>query len=252
MDIKIKIVAAIAPFAIAATVGSTMAYPAYTDYTTKQATVEEKKHEEEELQGKLAGKSKLLSEKKLMEESLEKLRSSIPKKPELELLNIDMEKMCREAGMDMVTFKEADKEQLKAAGMEEDPSSQLTSAQLLKNKIKGQAKTATAASVNGGQGSTATGAAAASATPDTGLSHVTIAVKCIGDYASLMDLVRKMETYQRVIGIAELKTSIPKKANIDKNKKAELPDENGFSETEDQGDFRRLNVQFLLTAYYLP
>jgi Tfp pilus assembly protein PilO len=251
MDIKIKALLAIAPFAIAGTVGGTMAYPAYQDYSAKQTTLEEKKHEEEELQTKLAGKAKLLNEKKEMEAALEKLRGSIPKKPDLELLNIDLEKMCTESGMDLVSFKEADKEQLKSLG-EEDPSAGKTSAQLLKDKIKGTAKTATAASANGGEGSAGSGKKGASATPDTGLSKVVASVKCIGDYAGLMDLVRKMETYQRVITISELKTGVPKKVAADKNKKVELPDDGSLSDTEEAGDYRRLNVSFLVTTYYLP
>jgi hypothetical protein len=251
MDIKIKALAAIAPFAIAITVGSTLAYPAYQEYTVKQTTADEKKAEEEGLQQKLAGRTKLLSEKKLMEDSLQKLRGSIPKKPELELLNIDLEKMCQESGVDLVSFKEADHEQTK--NLEDDPSKQLTSAQLLKNKVKGQAKTAAAASSNGGAGATANGTGTAVAgAGDTGLSKVILAVKCIGDYASIEDLVHKLETYQRVVAITELKTGIPKKVEAEKHKKLELPDDSTVAETEALGDYKRLNASFLLTTYYLP
>lgn len=249
MDIKIKALIAIAPFGLSIAVGSTMAYPSYEEYNTKTQQVEEKKKEEEELQTKLAGRTKLLNDKKVMEAALEKLRSSIPKKPEQELLNIDLERMCEESGVDLVSIKDAEKEQLK--GLDEDPSTQKTSAQLLKDKVKGQAQKAGAASVNGGQGSagSAGAAKAAGGAGDTGLSKVILSVRCIGDYASLQELVKRLETYQRVVAITELKAGVPKKSDA---KKVELPDDGFAAETEQLGDYKRLNISFLLTAYYLP
>jgi hypothetical protein len=262
MNFKIKILVAVAPILIGVTVGATMAYPAYQDYTAKQQQVEEKKTEEEGLATKLAGKSKLMKDKKLMEEALEKLRSSIPKEAEMELLNIDLERMCDESGVDLVSLRDADKEDFKKAGMEEMPTEQ-TSAQLLKNKIKGGAKTAGAASAQTGAGAASTGTggaaakgnAAASAAPDTGLQKISLAVRCIGDYPSLMALVRKLETYQRVVAITSLKTSVPKKETNKETKgkgKIELPDDAPPTENDEQGDYHRLNISFLLTAYYLP
>jgi Tfp pilus assembly protein PilO len=259
MDLKTKAVVAVLPFIGAIGVGASLAMPAYNDYTTKQQTVDEKKAEEEQLAEKLKGKTKLLSDKKLLEADVEKLRGSVPKKPDLEILNIDLEKMCRESNLDLISFKEAGKDQLKAAGMDEDPSQGQTSAQLLKNKIKAGARNAGGAAGSSTPGGGSGGAAgskkdkdAASASTDTGLSKVTMSVKCIGDYAALMEFVKKMETYQRVLAISELKASVPRKLNIDKNKKLELPDDAPATESEEQGDWRQLNISFLLTAYYLP
>lgn len=256
MNSKIKIVVAILPIIIAGTVGGTMAYPAYNDYTAKQAQLEEKKTEEQGLSQKLAGKTKLLKDKKMMEESLEKLRSSIPKKPDLELLNIDVEKMCEESGIDLVSFKDAEKDDFKKAGVE-DPNSAPSAAQTaLKNSVKAGVKAATAASSTTGAGAASTGvggASGASGNTDTGLQKITLAVKCIGDYPSLMALTRKLETYQRVVAISSVKTSVPKKEQKnDSKKKLELPDDQPPGEGDEQGDYHRLNISFLLTSYYLP
>lgn len=260
MNAKIKIALAIVPVLIAATVGATMAYPAYQDYTAKQQQVEEKKTEEEGLAAKLAGKSKLMKDKKLMEESLEKLRSSIPKKPEMELLNIDVERMCNESNIDLISLKDAEKDDFKKGGVEDPAATEaLAASQALKNKIKGGVKAATAASSTTGAGAASTGVggtaatAGASGNTDTGLQKITLAVKCIGDYPSLMSLVRKLETYQRVVAISSVKTSVPKKENkTETKKKVELPDDQPPGESDEQGDYHRLNISFLLTSYYLP
>lgn len=267
MDIKVKALLAIAPFGIAIAAGVCLTMPAFEEYNTKSATVDEKKHEQEELVTKLNGKAKLTREKVQIEASVAKLRNNVPKKPDIELLNIDLEKMCDESGLDLVSVGEPDKETLKKAGLEEDANQQ-TSAQGLKKGLKTMVGTAQGASAaTGAAASSAAGAAAVSATstapgaagagakkaaPDTGLARVVVRVRAIGDYAGLTDLVKKLETYERVVTISELKATLPKAEKVDKDKRVELPDETPPQEGDAQGDWRRMNCTFLLTAYYLP
>lgn len=256
MDIKIKALIAIAPFGIAIAVGAVLAMPAYNDYSAKNEQTDGKKVELEELQAKLVNKSKVQKEKLDIEQSILALRSSVPKKPQLELLNLDIDKMCTESGIDLIAFKEPDKETLTKAGLLDDGAA----ASAAKDRLKGAVRTAQAASagqaaaVAGTPG--AAGAAKAGATPETGLAKITVQVKGIGDYAGLTQLVKKLETYQRVVAISELKASVPKQIKIDADtksvKKAELPDEMAPTESDPQGDYKKLNISFLLTAYYLP
>ena len=249
MDIKVKIAAVLGLFVVAGGVGFSLAWPAYEEWTAKASQLEEKKNEESTLDTKLANSAKIQREKQETEAAIEALRGAIPKKPELEILNIDLEKMCKESNVDLVAFKEADTQTLKDAGLDDDTIKMKTSAQALKDKIKGKVGTAQAASSGG--------AAQAKKDKDdntgTGLSKLILSVKCIGDYADIMKLIRRMETYQRVVAITEVKASIPKLVKAEKGKKLELPDiDQQPSETEEQGDYHRLNCSLLLTAYYLP
>ncbi len=264
MNVKLKIVVAILPFGMAAAIGASLAAPAYDEYTLKAEQVAAKKAEQEDMSAKLAGQAKLQKQKKEIEASVAILRENVPKKPELEILNIDIEKMCTESNLDMVAFGEPNKEALKKAGLDEEEN-----AANAKKKIQAAAKTAGAAAATSGAAVTAaagsatpaaarTGAAAVKTngltTADAGLAKVTVQVKCIGDYAGLMDMVKKLETYQRVVTVSSLKATLPKKVTKegDKEKHPELPDENALTEADVQGDWKKMNISFLLTAYYLP
>jgi Tfp pilus assembly protein PilO len=257
MDIKIKALLAIAPFGIAVAVGTSLAMPAYNDYIAKSDQVDAKKTEQEQLQAKLSGKAKLQRDKAEIEKAVEGLRGSVPKKPELEILNMDLERMCDESGMDMVAFKEPDKEVLNKAGLDEQPENPR---EVAKNKIKAAARGAAAAAGTSGPdtgagaspAAKAAAAKAAAAQPDAGLAKVIIQVKCIGDYNGMEQLVKKLETYQRVVAVTQLKATVPKREKVDKEKKAELPDDGAPTDQDEQGDWKRMNVSFLLTAYYLP
>lgn len=262
MNFKIKILVAILPFGAAAAIGSALAMPAYDEYTAKAELVAGKKHEQEDLLTKLAGQAKLQKQKKETEASLLNLRENVPKKPELEILTIDVEKMCKESNLDLIAIIDPDKTLLKKAGLDEEEN-----AANIKKKAAALAKTAAAAGAAsgaavadaaGGAAPSTTAKATSLSTADVGLANVTVQVKCIGDYVGLMDLVRKLETYQRVVTVSSLKAQLPKlpsnETAKDKTEKTvtELPDDGPLTEADVQGDHKKMNMSFLLTAYYLP
>jgi Tfp pilus assembly protein PilO len=251
MDVRTKAIVCVLPFAIAGYLGFALAAPAITTWQEKSATLEAKKKEEEELKTKLLARAKLQKEKKEIETSIDSLRGAVPKKPELELLNIDLEKMATESGMEVISFKEPDGETLKKAGIEdkapEAPSMQ-KGKEAMANKVK-----AAMAPVTGpaGAAAKAAGGATASADPDAGLAKVTMQVKVMGDYLGLMELVKKLETYQKVVAISSLEFHVPKKQETKKGV-IELPDDVAPKEDDIQGNAKELQITFLLTSYYLP
>lgn len=255
MDVKIKAVLAILPFGIAIAVGSSLAYPAYTDFTAKAQQVDDKKKEQDELQTKLTARARIQKEKVEMERDISALRDSVPKKAEVEMLNIDLEKMCVESGVDLVSFRSPTSEELKKSGAADPPPESAGT-----NMSKGKAALAnkvkdTLAPVSGAAGAAAAAASGAkpkiSSSPDAGLSKFNMQIKVIGDYAGIMQLAKKLESYQRVIAIADLQTSVPKK-EANTASKGELPDDAVPTESDEVGDYHRLNGTFMITAYYLP
>lgn len=256
MDIKIKAVLAIVPFGAAVAIAMTMAMPAWDEYSNKVTQVEGKKSEQEQLQTKLNGKTKLQREKKLIEDQLAMLKDNIPSKPDLQILNLDLEKMCNEAGLDLIAFKEADKEALKKAGIASESEEVTDNQNSLKKQVKGNIAKATAGTTGGNPGTPGAKKDKDKEVPDAGLKKVYVEVKAIGDYAGLLQLARKLETYQRVVQITEVRATIPGKAKNAATKDLfttrELPDDNVPAEGDLQGDHKRLNLGFLLAAYYQP
>ncbi len=253
MDFRTKALLCLFPFMLAAYLGFSLAAPAVQTSQEKQQAVDDKNHELEELKGKLGAKVKVQKEKLALEGDLLRLRESVPKTPELELLNIDLEKMCLDSGMDIIVFKQAEDEDLKKLGESKGaPASEDNFAgrsKGLKDKVKNAMAPVTgpkAGKKGKGKGKDEEGPGGEA---DAGLSKVTMLVKAIGDYPGLMELMNKIETYQRVVAVDYLESSVPKK-EVDKGN--ELPDDKPPSEGETQGNCKRLNITMLLTAYYLP
>jgi Tfp pilus assembly protein PilO len=269
MDIKIKILACVAPFGIAAAVGFTLLQPAVTEFQDKDSNVKTKLEEKSDLERKLANRGKIQKEKKDLEDAIAALRGSVPKKPELDILNIDLEKMALDSGMDLVAIKQPGKDELKKAGLDDESGSGSNiskNKEALANKVKAAAApAAAAASAAGAAVGNAAGAAAKAAkgkvakepsvAPDGGLLKTTLQVKLIGSYKHLMSFTQKLERYQRVVAISDMHVTMPKAESATastSSKGAALPEESDLKETEMPGDANRLNVSLMLTTYYLP
>lgn len=267
MDVKTKGAIAAVPFLIAGAVGFSLAYPAYNEYATKAITVEEKKTEVADLDTKLVNRNKVATEKRELDSTIITLRASVPKSPDLELLNLDIEKMALDSGLEIIAFKEADKDQKKRAGVEEPPPGSNISQgkDKLAERVKSTVGVAGAAAAGAGAAvAGAAGAAAgvpakpgdppakASVPPDAGLLKALLQVKLIGDYKGLMAFTHKLETYQRVVAISEIKSVIPKLVKDAKKGAAELQDETEPGDEDSLGNPNQLNISLVLTAYYLP
>lgn len=251
MDVKTKILICVLPILGAAGIGFGLVMPAYEEFSLKAKAVDDKKTEHQDLQAKLADRAKIQREMKDLNASVDQLRAAVPKKPELEILNIDLEKMCNESGMDMISFTEPDVETLKKAGLitkEEAVGSNFTKGKAaLTDRVNKTLATGTTAVAGATTAPKKLGAGA-----DAGLAKITVQVKAIGDYAGAESLIRKLESYKRVVAISEIKTWVPKREDKGGKAKAELPDDTPPKDDDVQGDWKKLWVSFLLTAYYLP
>lgn len=252
MDVKLKALLAIVPFGIAVAVSSSLAYPAYSDFAAKAQQVEDKKKEQDDLKTKLAARARIIKEQKEIETSIAALRDSVPKQADVEMLNIDLEKMCTESDVELVSFRSASQEELKKAGLEEKPEAAGSNMTKGKAALASKVKDAMAPVTGGAaKGAGAGSMPKTSNSTDSGLSKFNMQVKVVGDYAGIMKLAKKLESYQRVVAISELVTSVPKKTKTDKET-GELQDDAVPAESDDLGDYHKLNGSILLTAYYLP
>lgn len=237
MSPTIKIVIVLLPFIIAGYVGFSMLQPAMEEANTKDASVNEKKTEAEQLQAKLGDPGKVSAKMKSLEADIASLRSAVPKTPDTDLFTIDLERMCKEAGMDLIAVNTP-----KADGTSApvDPASNLKKKQdRLKNALKGDA----------GAGSDKT-AAADSEPAGNELETADKQVIVTGDYNGLQKLVHELETYQRVIKINEIVSRVPKLS--EKAKEIKLPDDSPTSPSDHLGDPNMLYISMNISTYYLP
>jgi len=237
MDIRIKLVLVAFPFIVAAYVGFSMLQPAMEEAKTKEAAVTEKDTENEGYKTKLAGSSKISQRQVELRQQIDQLRNSVPKEPDNDLLLIDVEKMCKDAGMSLISFTSP-----KESGGGTPAKSVEDAAKKKQDKLKNMLKG---------------GAAPESNAPDTSnaasggeLEHLSKSIVVSGDYQSLQKLVHELETYQRVVKIDDLSFHLPRK---DTAKGGSIKIEEGVpAEGEDAGDPRLMFITMTITSYYLP
>ncbi len=236
MSPTIKIVIVLLPFIIAGYVGFSMLQPAMEEANTKDASVNEKKTESEQLQAKLGDPGKVSAKMKALETEINSLRSAVPKTPDIDLFTIDLERMCKEAGMDLIAVNSPKTD----GSAPVDAAANLKKKQdKLKNALKGDAGAAPDKAAEG-----------ESEPAGNELETADKQVIVTGDYNGLQKLVHELETYQRVIKINEIVSRVPKSQG--KEKDIKLPDDAPISPSDSLGDPNMLYISMNISTYYLP
>lgn len=252
MQTREKILTCALPSVLAAVMWFGVTSQAVTDWQAKDQELKDKDKEQVVLKSKIASLNKLKNDQKRLEVDIEALRASVPKAADIDLLMIDLEKMCLESGMDLVSVQPPGKDKLKEIA-QEDKEQQALSNTGSKLSLGGRNK---AAALSGPKADDKDkdkkdkkGKAKAKVkekpkevlTPEQEAGLSTILVECTvtGDYPSFVELMKRLESYQRVIGINQIEIDLPEDSDSDKKKqKIELN--------------KNLEITFVLTTYYLP
>jgi hypothetical protein len=242
MDIKLKAVLVLLPFIVAAYVGFSLLQPAMTDATNKENSLNDKTKENEDLLAKLAGGSKISARENELRAEIEKMRASVPKSADTDLLTIDLEKMCKDAGVNMVAMTSPKDAAAEAAPK---PDAAADAAKKKSDKLKNMLKGAATPE----QQSAAAASAAPAASSGGDLERSVKNIVVTGDYEGLQKLVHELETYQRVVHIDEIAFHLPPKTDA----KAKVQIQDALpGEGAETGDPRLLFITMTLTSYYLP
>lgn len=226
MQAREKILICAGAYLMAATVWFTVASPAFTEAQEQMKQLADKNKENAELKLKLLELVQVEQEKRSLQNEIEQLRSAVPKSPDIDLLMIDLEKLCLDSGLDVVSLEEPDKDKLKQTELaqEEEPKTPAGKAgdkakaqENVKNKPAGPAKEKAGPEV------------------ETGLEKAIRQITVTGSYAGCIELMKKLEDYQRVIEINQIEISFPTEGK-----------------EERKADSKQLKIAFLVTAYYLP
>lgn len=245
MDLKVKIFLTATPFFMAGYTGFMVLQPTLDEYNMKQSTVSTKKEEAEQLNARLGSLGNIGKTVKDLDRQISSLRQAVPKSPDLEILNLDLERMAEAAGIDIIKFEPT----VAAAGTTSSSVADETGerSSVMKgagaNALKKRIDKVTGAKDKKDDKKDKEQNTAA----DPGLSERNMTLTLMGSYESLVKMLNSIETYQRVLKVESLKAWVPKKI-----KPGELPDEGepGAEEELDNPDLLVITVG--LKTYYLP
>lgn len=218
-------------YGLAAVVFALLVYPCITEESAKLVDLTQHRQQKDQLDIKLKDKQRIEREKQVLVSDIASLRNAVPKAPNLDLLLIDLEKLATQANVDMIGVETPASEDLKA--------SQKEMGELLED-IKGKPQKS--------KGTTEKPASVAAKPADVGselgLKQIDREVYITGSYASMVQFIRNIEAYERVMGVSHVVIALPLK-----DSKAET------DKASDRAKKLKLNqpvMCFLLSVYYLP
>jgi Tfp pilus assembly protein PilO len=203
--------------------------PAFSEFQLKSATLKEKREENQQYVNKLTARSKAEIEKRGLEKQIEDLRKSVPKEPNLDLVMLDLEKMCNDSHIDMVGVENIEQEALAKMQAADKPKATVN------GLLKPLSEPLAHLGLKPGQKKESDVA------EQSAFKQLHKQVYLSGDYDGFVKMMHRMETYQRVISFNNIVISSPstesKDASAAKAEKLKI---------------KRPLMSFIMTIYYLP
>jgi len=231
-----KLAIALMPFLAAGAMASVVVLPAYQDDDAKRAEVTTKKQDNQRLVNKLHERTKAEAERTDLQSQIEQLRGSVPKSPEVDLFMLDLERMCKDSGVDLISVETPEAETLRNIDNSETEVREL--AQESGGKVGLGTKTL-------GKGAAADPKAKDQAPEQGALKQLIKQVYVTSDYDGIIALMKRLENYQRITGVRQVCVALPAEGSqllhnpaAERAKKLELKGQPVTS--------------FLMTLYYLP
>lgn len=222
MNFRLKIILTAFPFLLAAYIGFSMLPPILDEANNKNTAVDDKKTQLESLEAKLKGSAKVSKRKLELEADIKHLRSAVPQNPDLDLFTIDLEKMCQQAGVDLISIAPpSDKSGIHTPLVEEP-------------KPDAKAKDKKPAPVK------------------SDLQEIQRDIVVTGDYNGLQKLVHELETYQRALRVTDIVSRIPKRSSTAGVGGVGLPDDSEPGDEDEIGDPKQLFIAMRVTTYFAP
>ena len=108
MQLRDKILLCALPYAVAGYAYFALASPAMVANQEKEVELADKRREQIELSTRLLEVKRQQEEKARLDREIGDLRGSVPKSADIDILLIDLEKMCLDSNMDMVAIEAPD------------------------------------------------------------------------------------------------------------------------------------------------
>ncbi len=187
----------------------------------------------------MKAKNRAESERHNLETEIGTLRGAVPKSPELDLFLIDLDKMCNNAGVDLIAVEDPDPETIKAIDVSEEEVHKIsneTSGKLLGSKNLDKGKISQAKNEPPTEDKT---------TLKKLIKEVTVS----SDYDGLVSLLKKLEHYERITGVKKLSVVVPEEKDSAETRQQTS---NPAAERAKKLGLHQPVMSFVMTLYYLP
>jgi Tfp pilus assembly protein PilO len=224
-----------APLALAITLGFSYVYPLYEESQRQHQELEEKRTELKTLEDKMAERARLGTTKKRLEDDITSLRNAVPQEPCLDLLMLDLSKMAGNSKVQILSLEGSDEKKSDSDGSaDEDSDLEEVLSFANRPKVKNKNKSET----NKPQ--------QAQTVSPLGIKQLSRRVYITGNFADLINFLKELESYQRVLSIRDL--SLAQSLNQDFQSRDK-------SDAQEKAQHLKSNqpvMSFLLNIYYLP
>ena len=235
MTTRTRMLLCLLTFVVTFAIGYAGISPAFSEFQLSSSNLKDKRAENQQYINKLTARSRAEIEKNHLEKQIDDLRRSVPKEPNLDLVMLDLEKMCTDSHIDMVGVENIDHESLAKMQAADKSKTQANGANGANVLLKPLAAPLAQLGIKAGQ----------KKEPDiaeqSAFKQLHKQVYLSGDYNGFVKMMHRMETYQRVISFNNIVISTPssdsKDASAAKAEKLKI---------------KQPLMSFVMTIYYLP
>lgn len=219
--------------------------PSFESFLRTQGELKTLTDEFDRLSQKVKEKEVLLEQKRVLDKDIQRMRASVPPSPEMDILLIDVERLSDQAGTDLISVEPVtDKQKDKGENLMDSIISEVGGRMTVKPPVPGATVPAKV--------QTPPVATPAGQKPEVkpeenplGIQHIERRVFVSGNYSQLVDFLKKLEAYQRIVSIRNLVIAMPE--NSDRDTVKTLASEKGRSL-----ELSQPVMTFLMSVYYLP
>ncbi|MBX9695181.1 MAG: hypothetical protein K2Z81_22535 [Cyanobacteria bacterium] len=240
MPVSRQLFLSILPYLVTVVLLISIVQPSLTEAYILGEQVDTSRKTFEDLSEKIKNRQQLIREKLRLDNDIEKLRSSLPRAPELDMLLLDIEKMSEQSHTDLIGLEPRDDSK------KEKPNNFMES---LLAEVEGRLP------INTLQQKQQKKAIQPNAPkkeepedPDAnpfGLRRVERRIFVSGDFNELNSFLKRLEAYRRVVGVEDLIVASPE--SEDRESVKTLASERGS-----QLAVNKPIMTFLMNIYYLP
>lgn len=191
------------------------------------------------LEQKVREKEVLIRQRNELDKDIQRMRAAVPSKPDMDILLIDMERLSAESGTDLIAVEPAtdDKKGGKSENLMDsiiaEVGGKLTPPANKPNTPAKPQQSAVKAQEESNDQSI------------LGIKHIERRVYVSGSYEELMTFLKRLEAYQRIVGVRNLIVAMPESSEKEMLKTM-------ASEKGRNLELSQPVMTFLMSIYYLP
>ncbi len=230
------------PYLFALAIGFSYIPPGLDEVKRLNTEIETVRGEYQKLSDRLKEKEALAEEQRKLDKDIQKVRAAVPPSAQMDILMIDLEKISDLSGVDLIAIEQpaADKGKEKKGSVMDSIVAEMGG----KGLGAPQAAEKPAIAPNA-PGQKAPVKPKEEDSDTLGIQRIERRVFVAGEYSQLLDFLKKLEAYQRIVGIQDLQISAPPSKD---SETAKTP----AGERAQAMELQKPVMTFIMNVYYLP